>query len=300
MEENRILSYIESFYKYIEQFDEVMFADIRKHVISSPSDKKLLNLISFVQEKPYIFTYEDHYELDTHDREPKHRIEKLRDFIPDLENKCSKLKKDLLEAEKSLRGDKTQLYQAVLIKYHNLVNITCQILESYDHPVPKLSIRKSKKKSSIIELVYSFYTYLEKISKNSKRYSPITQRCCFSKQDIRKNVANSPTDKKIWDIVLDIQDRPYIYIKTLGESKYIHLKLSTEHRNPKKRYYQIREIVNIFKSKDKRLWSKYQILARSNSKENIWQYQEIINSYQRLFSSNNIRLEKLRAQRAKR
>jgi hypothetical protein len=97
-----------------------------------------------------------------------------------------------------------------------------------------MSNETRKRKRKLLDVVHDFYDYL-------KQYDMVN----FSQ--IRKDVVNSPSDKNILNLILDIQEREYVYVKRMGRE--LKLKLSTHKRDPKVRYVQIGDIIeNIEKS----------------------------------------------------
>lgn len=101
-----IFEIIDDFYSYIRQFDQVHLSDIRRNVVSSPSDRHIIKLIAHIQDRPYLYIKnlkpngkpkdtEYSYtvlKLGVHAREPKVRYVQAPDVIGFIEQKQQELK----------------------------------------------------------------------------------------------------------------------------------------------------------------------------------------------------------------
>jgi hypothetical protein len=127
-------------------------------------------------------------------------------------------------------------------------------------------------KRKLLEIIDDFYDYLRKYD-------------LIHLSDIRENVVSSPSDRHILDLIINIQKRPYIYVKSIGRETI--LKLSTHNRDPKVRYPQANDVIEFVKGQQERLIHRI-------DEANTHQYKLIIEDYRKLVDDITDQLVKLR------
>lgn len=131
----------------------------------------------------------------------------------------------------------------------------------------KISETNKPKKRDLLTIIDYFYEYLA-----TKDQVHISE---FRNLD---QPINSPTDQRILKIIERIQDRPYIYIKKRKREKktQIILKLSKHNRDPKKRYIQLKPVIDNFKQKSDELRHNAKTWDKSQYGLILDQYNELI------------------------
>jgi cell fate (sporulation/competence/biofilm development) regulator YmcA (YheA/YmcA/DUF963 family) len=115
----------------------------------------------------------------------------------------------------------------------------------------KKGTEQKKRKRELIDIINTFYDHLA-----TKDQVHISE---FRELD---NPIKSPTDQRILQLIDNIQKRPFIYVKKMG--RQIILKLSKHNRDPKKRYIQLKPVIDRFEQKSLELrqnaktWDKSQ------------------------------------------
>jgi len=66
-----------------------------------------------------------------------------------------------------------------------------------------------------------------------------------------RQVIPSPSNRNILELIENIQDRPYIYVKKIGRNTL--LKLSTHDREPKVRYIQLGDLLKFVEDQQERI-----------------------------------------------
>jgi hypothetical protein len=122
-----LIQILDDFYKYMSTHDEVLLNEIRENVVSSPSDRHLLSLISNIQPKPFLYIKEVGkkkviLKLSTHDRDPHIRYIQLKDIIKENEDRRDKLKKEHNQAKEKSDIEKIREYGLLLERYRDLVD----------------------------------------------------------------------------------------------------------------------------------------------------------------------------------
>lgn len=133
----------------------------------------------------------------------------------------------------------------------------------------KVSENHTKKRKSLL-LIDKFYSCLKS---NDLVYI----------SDIRR-VIPSPSNRNILELIQEIQDRPYIYIKQIGRNTL--LKLSTHARDPKVRYVQIVDLLKFVEDQQERI-------KRRDQKE-IGKSKELFDEYRQFVDSMRLKLIELR------
>ena len=134
------------------------------------------------------------------------------------------------------------------------------------------------KKRDLKELIDVFYDYL---SKHDEIYLSSFRNI----EDPEKRIYY-PTNKRIFEIIEAIQDRPYIYVKKPNEKNTL-LKLSSHNRDPKTRYVQIDDVMRHMEERSEHL--KNMVKKADPSEYKIW-----IQQYQNLIQNSLIEMKRLR------
>jgi hypothetical protein len=139
---------------------------------------------------------------------------------------------------------------------------------------------KSNSKRSMNEIINDFYDYM------------VVQNREVFLNEIRENVVSSPSDKHILDLIANIQERPYVYIKKNG--RFTLLKLSSQKRDPKRHFTQIGDIIQDIENQHKLILDEIQKKKEQNQGPKTNEYGLILENYKQLFNSTREKLLKLK------
>ena len=132
-------------------------------------------------------------------------------------------------------------------------------------------------KRTKIELIQAFYKYLK-----TDDQVFLSEFRTLEDEELR---INSPTNKNILDVIQEIQDRPYIYIKKRGRNTI--LKLSSHGRDPKQRFVQINEPIQY-------LQENYERLKKQSKEANKEEYGLILERYHEVVLNTLAQLKRVR------
>lgn len=139
---------------------------------------------------------------------------------------------------------------------------------------------KNKHKRNMIDIINDFYNYM------------VVQNREVFLNEIRENVVSSPSDKHVLDLISNIQERPYVYIKKNG--RFTLLKLSSQKRDPKRHFTQIGDIIQDIENQHKIILDEIQKKKDQNQGSKTNEYGLILENYKQLFNSTKEKLIKLR------
>ncbi len=107
-----LLTIIKNFYKYLKDQraaanEFVYLSKIRENVVSSPSDRNILRIIQYIQDREYIYIKEIGrnilLKISMHEREPKRRYVQANDVIGYIREKHNQLKEAKLDPKDALK-----------------------------------------------------------------------------------------------------------------------------------------------------------------------------------------------------
>lgn len=125
-----------------------------------------------------------------------------------------------------------------------------------------------RKKRNLIQIIEDFYKYMSTHDE-------------VLLNEIRENVVSSPSDRHILSLIANIQPKPYLYIKEVGNKKTI-LKLSTHNRDPHVRYIQLKDIIKENEDRLTKLKKEHDQAREKTDIEKIREYGLLLERYREL------------------